>query len=187
VRICVFCGSSPGRLPVYAESAANLGRLLAERGIGLVYGGAAVGTMGVIANAALAAGGEVYGVIPQQLIEREIAHRGLTELYETADMHERKAKMADLSDAFIALPGGAGTMEELFEVWTWLQIGIHSKPIGLLDVAGYYSRLAALLDHMVDEGFLKPQSRDALQIDADPSRLVDLLESAPTPTPKWGG
>ena len=187
MRICVFCGSSPGRLPAYTESAATLGRLLAERGIGLVYGGATVGTMGVIANAALAAGGDVYGVIPQQLVEREIAHRGLTELYEVADMHQRKAKMAELADAFIALPGGAGTMEELFEVWTWLQIGIHDKPIGLLDVESYYSRLEALLDHMVEEGFVKPQYRAALQVDADPVRLIDRLSSATTPAPKGGG
>lgn len=186
MRICVFCGSSIGRRPVYAESAAVLGRLLAERGIGLVYGGAMVGTMGVLADAALTAGGEVYGVMPQQLLDREIAHRGLTELYEVADMHQRKAKMAELADAFITLPGGAGTMEELFEVWTWWQIGIHTKPIGLLDVEGYYSRLRALLDHMVEEGFLKARSRDALRIDADPGRLVDLLGTAEAPAVKLG-
>ncbi|SDS76784.1 hypothetical protein SAMN04489812_2962 [Microlunatus soli] len=172
-------------MPVYADAAAGLGELFASRGIGLVYGGATVGTMGVIADAALAAGGEVYGVIPQQLVDREIAHRGLTELYEVADMHQRKAKMAELADAFIALPGGAGTLEELFEVWTWSQLGLHDKPIGLLDVAGFYARLLPLLDHMVDEGFLKPQYREALQIESDPQRLLELLGEAPTPAPKW--
>lgn len=185
MRICVFCGSSPGRSPVYAEAAATLGELLADRGIGLVYGGATVGTMGVIADATLSAGGEAYGVIPQQLVDREIAHRGLTELYEVADMHQRKAKMAELADAFIALPGGAGTLEELFEVWTWAQLGLHSKPIGLLDVAGYYDRMRPMLDHMVAEGFLKPEYRDALQIDADPETLLKRLGTAPTPGPKW--
>lgn len=165
----------------------SLGQLLADRGIGLVYGGATVGTMGVIADAALAAGGEVYGVIPQQLIDLEIAHRGLTELYEVADMHQRKAKMADLADAFIALPGGAGTLEELFEVWTWSQLGLHDKPIGLLDVAGYYGRMRPMLDHMVGEGFLKPQYREAIQLESDPHRLLELLDTAPKTAPKWVG
>lgn len=185
VRICVFCGSSPGRIPAYAEAAAGLGRLLAQRGIGLVYGGACVGTMGVIAEAALAAGGEVYGVIPTDLVDREIAHPGLTGLYETSDMHERKAKMAELSDGFIALPGGAGTLEELFEVWTWWQLGLHKKPIGLLDVEGYYSRMAPFLDHMVAEGFLRAGYRDALQIDTDAAALLKKLETVPTPESKW--
>lgn len=185
MRICVFCGSSPGRLPLYAAAATELGQLLADQGIGLVYGGATVGTMGVIADATLAAGGQVYGVIPQQLVDREIAHRGLTELHEVADMHQRKARMAELADAFIALPGGAGTLEELFEVWTWSQLGLHDKPIGLLDVNGYYGQLLPLLDHMVDEGFLRPQYREALQIESDPRRLLELLGEAPTPAPKW--
>ncbi|HEY9293192.1 MAG TPA: TIGR00730 family Rossman fold protein [Microlunatus sp.] len=187
MRICVFCGSSTGRIPAYAEAAAGLGRLLAGRGIGLVYGGATVGTMGILADAALAAGGEVYGVIPQQLVDREIAHRGLTELYEVTDMHERKAKMTELADAFIALPGGAGTLEELFEVWTWSQLGLHSKPIGLLDVAGFYDRMEPLLDHMVAEEFLKPAYREALQIDADPQMLLKRLAAVQAPAPKWSG
>jgi uncharacterized protein (TIGR00730 family) len=187
VRICVFCGSSTGRTPAYAEAAAGLGRLLAERGIGLVYGGATVGTMGIIADAVMTAGGEVHGVIPRQLFDREVAHRGLTELYEVADMHERKARMAELADAFIALPGGAGTLEELFEVWTWSQLGLHTKPIGLLDVAGYYQRLQPLLDHMVAEGFLRPEYRDALRIRADAPALLDELLTAVPPAPKWGG
>src|SRR5215208_6565109 len=138
MRICVFCGSSPGRGDAYGAAAAGLGRLLAERGIGLVYGGASVGTMGIVADAALAAGGEVVGVIPQALVDREMAHAGLTDLRVVADMHQRKATMADLSDGFVALPGGAGTMEELFEVWTWALLGLHAKPIGLLDVNGFY-------------------------------------------------
>ncbi|WP_228265989.1 LOG family protein [Microlunatus elymi] len=187
MRICVFCGSSTGRIPAYAQAAAGLGRLLAERGIGLVYGGATVGTMGVMADAALAAGGQVYGVIPGQLVDREIAHRSLTELYEVADMHQRKAKMAELADAFIALPGGAGTLEELFEVWTWAQLGLHNKPIGLLDVAGYFQLMTPLLDHMVAEGFLKPQYREALQIDADPELLLKRLAAVEPPPPKWSG
>jgi uncharacterized protein (TIGR00730 family) len=187
VRICVFCGSSTGRIPAYAEAAAGLGRLLAERGIGLVYGGATVGTMGVIADATLEAGGEVYGVIPRQLVDRELAHRGLTALYEVADMHERKARMAELADAFVALPGGAGTLEELFEVWTWSQLGLHTKPIGLLDVAGYYHRLRPMLDHMVAEGFLRAEYRDALVIASEPvALLADLLAAEPPPS-KWDG
>lgn len=185
MRICVFCGSSPGRIPAYAEAAAGVGRLLAERGIGLVYGGATAGTMGVLADAALAAGGEVYGVIPTNLVDREIAHRGLTELYETAGMHERKAKMAELADGFIALPGGAGTLEELFEVWTWAQIGLHDKPIGLLDVEGYWTRMTALLDHMVAEGFLRPEYRNALQIDTDAATLLAKLATVRPPGSKW--
>lgn len=185
MRICVFCGSSTGRIPAYAEAAAGLGRLCAERGIGLVYGGASVGLMGVLADAALAAGGEVYGVIPTDLVDREIAHPGLTRLYETSGMHARKAQMAELADGFIALPGGAGTLEELSEVWTWAQLGLHQKPIGLLDVQGYYSRMTPFLDHMVAEGFLRPAYRDALQIDTDAGALLEKLTSVPTPEPKW--
>jgi uncharacterized protein (TIGR00730 family) len=187
VRICVFCGSSPGRIPAYADAAAGLGRLFAERGIGLVYGGAAVGTMGILADATLAAGGAVYGVIPTQLVDREIAHPGLTELYEVATMHQRKARMEELSDGFVALPGGAGTLEELFEVWTWAQLGLHDKPIGLLDVEGYYSRMTPLLDHMVAEEFLRPEYRGALQIDTDPVALLEKMAAVRPPGPKWSG
>ena len=187
MRICVFCGSSPGRIPAYAEAAAGLGRLLAERGIGLVYGGATVGTMGVIADAALEAGGEVHGVIPTQLFEREVAHTGLTQLHEVDNMHQRKALMEELADGFIALPGGAGTLEELFEVWTWSQLGLHSKPIGLLDVEGYYSRMIPFLDHMVAEGFLSDRYRDAIQIDADPTTLLQKMATVRPPEPKWSG
>ncbi|WP_211260640.1 TIGR00730 family Rossman fold protein [Amycolatopsis jejuensis] len=173
MRICVFCGSARGFSPEYTDAAAGMGKLLAQRGIGLVYGGASVGTMGVVADAALAAGGEVIGVIPEVLSSVEIAHGGLTELHVVADMHQRKAKMAELSDAFVALPGGAGTLEELFEVWTWAQLGIHRKPIGLLDVAGYYTPLVAFADHMQQEGFLRPETRALLTVDSDAAALLD--------------
>src|SRR6187399_97384 len=172
-RICVFCGSLTGNDPVYTEQAAAVGKLLAERGIAVVYGGGSVGIMGVVADAALAAGGEVIGVIPRHLMRAEIAHAGLTELHVTADMHERKAKMAELSDAFLALPGGAGTLEELAEVWTWAQLGLHGKPIGLVDVAGYFAPLREFADHMVTEGFLRPRHRDIMIVDPDPAVLLD--------------
>ncbi|WP_072474474.1 TIGR00730 family Rossman fold protein [Amycolatopsis australiensis] len=185
-RICVFCGSSMGFSPRYAEQAAALGKLLAQRGIGLVYGGASVGTMGAVADAALAAGGEVIGVIPEALSSVEIAHAGLSELHVVADMHERKAKMAALSDGFLALPGGAGTLEELFEVWTWAQLGLHGKPIGLVDVDGYYAPLMAFADHMVTEGFLKADYRSLLLTDPDPAALLDRFETYEPPVPpKW--
>ena len=185
VRICVFCGSSPGRGDGYREAAAGLGRLLGERGIGLVYGGATAGTMGVVADAALLAGGEVFGVIPQALVDREIAHTGLTELHVVKSMHKRKAMMADLADGFIALPGGAGTLEELFEVWTWAQLGLHTKPLGLLDVAGFYEPLAAMLDHMVEEGFLAATYRDMVARESDPVALLDRLTTYRPPGHKW--
>jgi uncharacterized protein (TIGR00730 family) len=181
----VFCGSSTGRGEGYADAARQLGRTLAERDIGLVYGGASVGTMGVLADAALAAGGEVVGVIPQHLIDREVAHDGLTELRVVETMHERKALMADLSGGFIALPGGAGTMDELFEAWTWAQLGLHAKPIGILDVAGFYAALQELTSHMVAEGFLQQDYRDMLRVHTDPGELVTSLTSYKPPSPKW--
>ncbi|WP_215549847.1 TIGR00730 family Rossman fold protein [Amycolatopsis sp. CA-230715] len=185
-RICVFCGSSMGFSPLYAERAAALGTMLAERGIGLVYGGASVGTMGVVADAALAAGGEVIGVIPQHLSRVEISHAGLTELHVVADMHERKAKMAEFSDGFLALPGGAGTLEELFEIWTWAQLGLHGKPLGLVDVGGYYTRLREFVDHMVDEGFLRTQHRELLFVDEDPAVLLKAFAEYEAPViGKW--
>ncbi|HVV13231.1 TIGR00730 family Rossman fold protein [Amycolatopsis sp.] len=185
-RICVFCGSSAGKDPVYVEQAEILGKLLADRGIGLVYGGASVGIMGTVAQAALSAGGEVIGVIPKHLMRAEIAHAGLTELHVTEDMHERKAKMAELSDGFLALPGGAGTLEELAEVWTWAQLGLHSKPIGLVDVAGYYQPLRQFVDHMVTEGFLRPEHRDFLLTGSDPAALLDAFATYEPPTvAKW--
>lgn len=150
-----------------------LGELLAKRGIGLVYGGASVGTMGVLADAALRAGGEVIGVIPDALVSRELAHRGLSELHQVSGMHERKAKMTELADGFLALPGGAGTLEELFEVWTWSQLGLHGKPIGLVDVDGYYQPLLRFLRHMVAEGFLRESYHEMIAVDADPAALLD--------------
>ncbi len=174
-RICVFCGSSLGLRPAYAEAARATGRLIAERGLGLVYGGGEVGLMGVLANAAMAAGGEVIGVIPEALMRMEVGHPELTALHVVDTMHERKAMMADLSDAFIALPGGIGTLEELFEVWTWGQLGIHPKPLGFLDVDGYYDHLHAFLDHSVSEGFLKDRHRAMAAVESDPAALLDRL------------
>ena len=164
-----------GADPAYRLAAQALGRTLAERGVGLVYGGASVGLMGVVADAALAAGGEVVGVMPEALVAREIAHPGLTALRVVQTMHERKAVMAAESDGFVALPGGIGTLEELFEVWTWAQLGIHAKPCGVLDVGGYYAPLLAFLDRGVAEGFVRPAQRAALLVDDDPGRMLDRL------------
>jgi len=176
-RVLVFCGSSPGARHEYAAAADELGRLLAARGLGLVYGGARVGLMGAVADGALAGGGEVIGVIPGQLVEHEIAHTGLTDLREVRTMHERKALMAELSDAVIALPGGTGTLDELFELFTWSQLGLHHKPIGLLDVLGYWQPLLAMLDHMVTERLLRAEHRDMLLVSTDSAELLDQLES----------
>jgi hypothetical protein len=179
--ICVFCGSHPGRLPAYADAARRLGQRLAERGFELVYGGGKVGLMGVLADAVLAGGGRVYGVIPEALLRREVGHGGVTELRVVDSMHERKALMAERADAFVALPGGLGTLEELFEVWTWGALGIHTKPCGLLDVAGYYERLVAALDHAVEEGFVRHRHRDILLVESDIDRLLDRLEAYEAP------
>ena len=185
-RICVFCGSSPGAIPAYGELAARLGRLLALEGLGLVYGGASVGLMGGLADAALAGGGEVIGVIPQALVDMEVAHRGLTDLRVVATMHERKAVMADLGDAFVALPGGLGTLDELFEVLTWAQLGLHAKPTGLLDLGGYFQPLLAFLDGAVQARFLQPAHRGMLLVEADPTRLLAALRAYRPPPPfKW--
>ena len=171
---------------MYTGAATALGKLLAERGIGLVYGGASVGLMGAVADGALAAGGEVIGVIPEHLQSVEIAHHGLAELIVTDGMHGRKAKMAELADGFLALPGGAGTLEELAEVWTWAQLGLHGKPIGLVDVAGYYRPFWEFIDHMVTEGFLRPQHRDLVFVDPDPSVLLDAFATYRAPdVAKW--
>ena len=176
-RICVFTGSNPGVRPEYAEAAWELGMALAARNIGLVYGGASVGLMGRLADAVLEAGGEVYGVIPQGLFRREVAHRNLTQLHEVKSMHERKALMADLADGFIALPGGYGTFDELFEITTWAQIGLHSKPIGLLNVARYFDPLLHLIEHASREGFI-PDFNAHLLLESDsPTHLLDLLAS----------
>jgi uncharacterized protein (TIGR00730 family) len=176
-RLCVFCGSSFGARDVYRAEAEAFGGLLARRQIELVYGGARVGLMGALADAVLAGGGRVTGVIPQALMEREVAHVGLTDLRVVSSMHERKALMASLSDGFVALPGGIGTLEELFEVWTWSQLGLHAKPCALLDINGFYSGLAAFMDHVVVEGFLKPQQRRALLVETDAEALLERLAS----------
>lgn len=184
MRICVFCGSSNG-LDVHLEAARLVGRTLAERGIGVVYGGAKVGTMGAVADAALAAGGEVVGVIPESLVTWEVAHDGLTEQHIVDGLHARKALMAELSDGFIALPGGVGTMEELFEVWTWAQLGLHEKPVGLLDVDGFYEHLLRFTDTMVEAGFLRKPYRDLLIVGNDLPALLERFAAYQPPTRKW--
>ena len=185
-RVCVFCGSSPGARPEYTEVAVAMARLLAERGIGLVYGGASVGLMGRLADTALKAGGEVIGVVPEGIFPTEIPHAGLTEQHIVGTMHERKALMGELSDGFIALPGGTGTLEELFEVFTWTQLGIHGKGCVLLNVCGYYDGLIAFLDHAVDERFLRPQHREMLMTaDSPESALAELEAFEPPVVGKW--
>lgn len=185
-RICVFAGSSPGARPEYAAAAADLGRLLAERGHTMVFGGGAVGLMGVTATAALDAGGEVIGIIPEALDRREVAFQGLTELRVVETMHERKAQMADLSDAFVLLPGGFGSIEEFVEVLTWNQLGIHAKPCGMLDVLGYWQPLLAMIDHGVQERFLRDEHRAMVLSATDPAELLDLLATTSMPTvSKW--
>ena len=186
--LCIYCGSNPGRQPAYIEAARELGRQMAGRGIGLVYGGASVGIMGAVADAVLEAGGHVTGIIPQSLVQKELAHGGLSELHVTGSMHERKRMMADLSDGFVALPGGAGTLEELFEVWTWAQLGHHDKPCALYNVGGYYDQLAAFLDHTVAEQFVKPQHREMLIVAQDAQDLLARIEAYEAPTvTKWIG
>jgi uncharacterized protein (TIGR00730 family) len=187
-RLCVFCGSSTGDAPAYAAAAHALGTTLARRGIGLVYGGASVGLMGAVADAALEAGGEVIGVMPEALAKKELAHAGLTDLRIVGSMHERKALMAELSAGFIALPGGLGTLEELFEVWTWAQLGYHAKPCALLNVAGFYDPLIAFLDGVVAHRFLKPAHRDMLVVAEDSDALLDRLAAyRPPDVGKWIG
>ena len=184
--VCVFCGASTGANPAYREAAIALGQAIAQRGLTLVYGGGAVGLMGIVADAAMAAGGEVIGIIPQALKDAEVGHSGLTRLEVVDGMHARKARMAELSDAFVALPGGLGTLEELFEVWTWGQLGYHAKPLGLLDVNGFYSKLGSFLDHVVEEGFVRPQHRAMLQLTDSPAELLDAMDSYRAPVlPKW--
>lgn len=175
-RICVFCGSSFGIRPAYKEAAQRLGKLLASRGIGLVYGGGCVGLMGALADAVLAGGGEAIGVIPDSLMRREIGHRGLTRLHVVNTMHERKALMADLSDAFIALPGGYGTLEELFEAVTWSQLGIQQKPCCLLNVERYWDGLLAVLDRAVDEGFVRPENAQLVLVAKNPETMLERLK-----------
>ena len=186
--VCVFCGASPGGDPVYRAAAETMGREIAGRGLRLVYGGAKVGLMGAVADAALGAGGEVIGVLPHALSDKEIAHTGLTSLEIVGSMHERKARMAELSDAFIALPGGAGTLEEIFEIWTWGQLGFHAKPAGFLNVRGYYDGLRGFVDHAVGEAFLKAPHRDMLIFREDCVEMLDALGAyVPPVVEKWIG
>ncbi|MPY86394.1 MAG: TIGR00730 family Rossman fold protein [Luteitalea sp.] len=184
--VCVFCGSSRGRRSGHAASARQLARALVARELGLVYGGAHVGLMGELADAMLAAGGKVIGVIPQALVDREVAHTGLADLRVVDGIHARKARMAELGDAFVALPGGIGTLEELFEVWTWLHLGLHRKPCGLADVEGFYRPLVRFLDHAVAEGFVRPDARATLLVDANIERLLDRLVAAMPPRASAG-
>ena len=187
-RICVFCGSSPGGDPAYFDAAQEMGREIAARNLTLVYGGGHVGLMGALADAVLDAGGSVIGVIPHALAVREIAHQRLTRLHVVGSMHERKAMMADLSDAFVALPGGFGTYEEFFEAVTWTQLGVHKKPCGLLNVSGFYDPVIQFLDHAVREQFIRPAHRETVLVDSDPARLLDKLTAVVLPdVPKWIG
>lgn len=184
--VCVYCGSSPGRLDAYADAARSLAALLVAQNIRLVYGGANVGIMGIMADTALRLGGEVVGVIPEALVQKEVAHTGLTELHVTRSMHERKTLMAELADGFIALPGGIGTLEELFEVWTWAQLGFHHKPCGLLNVEGYYNGLVAFLDHSASEQFVKAVHRDMLIVEGTPEALLARFQTYAAPVvSKW--
>ncbi|MFT4436149.1 TIGR00730 family Rossman fold protein [Caballeronia sp. 15715] len=179
--VCVYCGSANGARPVYAEAAKAFGRALVEADLALVYGGGSVGLMGIIADEVLALGGRAIGVIPELLMNKEVGHKGLTELYVVPDMHQRKKKMADLSDAFVSMPGGVGTFEELFETYTWAQLKYHEKPVALLNVDGYYDPLLAMLRHTVEEGFMRTPYLDMLQVNADPVKLIELLKAYTPP------
>lgn len=185
-RICVFCGSNPGSSPDFIAAARALAAALVDRNLALVYGGGRVGLMGAVADEVLRLGGSAVGVIPRALWDREVGHAGLTELHVVESMHERKALMADLADGFIALPGGLGTIEEIFEIWTWSQLGIHAKPIGFLDVLDYYSPLMQFLDHGVDAGFVRPAHRAVAMVDTDPGKLLDRFATfTPPAVEKW--
>jgi uncharacterized protein (TIGR00730 family) len=184
--ICLFCGSSPGADPLFRQAAAALGRCFAEQHLRLVYGGGSVGLMGVAADACLAAGGEVIGVIPQLLMDKEVGHAGVTTMHVVQTMHERKALMTELSDGFIALPGGYGTLDELFEALTWLQLGYHGKPVGILNVGGFFDSLLAFIDHSRDQQFLRPMHHDALCVDRElPALLAKMREVEAPDTNKW--
>jgi len=185
-RVCVFCGSSCGSHPEYRKAIEDLGRELVRRGIGLVYGGGNVGLMGALADAVLKAGGEAIGVIPRNLMAKEVGHKGLTKLHVVGSMHERKALMADLSDAFVAMPGGFGTMEEFCEVLTWSQLGLHAKPCGILNVLGYYSPLLAMFDHAVEQQFLRPENRALVLTHQSAAGLLQALDEwRPVYVEKW--
>lgn len=184
--LCVYCGSSPGADPAFLEAGRTLGRLLVERDIGLVYGGASVGVMGAVADTVLSGGGLAIGIIPEALAVKEVAHDGLTEQHVVGSMHERKALMAERSDGFVALPGGWGTFEEIFEILTWAQLGFHEKPCGLLNVNGYYDHLHAFLEHAIESGFVPPVCRDMLMVETDPDRLLDRYATYRAPkVRKW--
>ena len=185
-NICVYCGSSPGRQEAYASAARALAAALVDRNLGLVYGGASIGIMGMVADAVLELGGQAVGVIPQALARKEVAHANLTELHVTRSMHERKTLMAELSDGFIAMPGGIGTLEEIFEIWTWAQLGFHGKPCGLLNVAGYFDSLITFLDHATAEQFVRRPHRSLLIVEQDPEALLDRFGQYVPPTAqKW--
>ena len=187
-RICVYCGSSPGAYPKYMNIAQALGREIAHRGLELVYGGGSVGLMGGVANAVLDAGGTVHGVIPRGLFDREVPHRALSHLYEVGSMHERKSLMANLSDAFLTLPGGIGTLEELFESWSWIQLGIYKKPCGLLNMDGYYNHLLQFLEHTSQQGFVRRTYLDMVLVDTDPLSLLDKIQAHQPPlVSRWMG
>jgi uncharacterized protein (TIGR00730 family) len=179
--VCVFCAANPGAHPAYAQHTAAFGRFLAESGRRIVYGGGRTGLMGALAEGALAAGGEIVGVMPRHLVDREVAHTGLSELHVVGSMHERKARLAELSDGFVALPGGLGTLEELFETWTWGQLGLHRKPYGLLDIGGFFAPLLEFLDHAVHEGFIRAEYRSLLLVDSDPAALLGRMEAFDPP------
>lgn len=186
--LCVYCGSSRGRLDTYTAAARALAQAMVERSIRLVYGGASVGIMGVVADEVLRLGGVAVGVIPEALMRKELAHAGLTELHVTPSMHARKTLMAELADGFVALPGGIGTFEEIFEIWTWAQLGFHRKPCGLLNVASYYDALAVFLDHAMAEQFVSPEHHQMLVVESDPAALLDrFLTYTPPALPKWLG
>lgn len=187
-NLCVYCGSNSGTRPEYAIEARRFAEALVDRNIGLIYGGASIGLMGVVADTVLAAGGTVTGVIPRALLRKEVVHHGLTELVITESMHARKAKMAQLADAFVALPGGIGTFEELFEIWTWTQLGFHRKPCALFNALGYFDPLVRFLDHAVEEGFLKPMHRSMLLVSDSAENLLEALRSyRPPVVEKWVG
>ena len=186
MKVAVYCGSSAGNEPQFLAATQALGQHFVQQGIDVVYGGGHVGLMGAIADSVLQAGGRVYGVMPKHLVEREIAHQGLTELTVVADMHERKAQMAAMADAFVALPGGAGTLEEIFEVWTWAQLGHHRKPCAFYNVDGFYDPLFAMIEKMTTTGFLKPVYADMLIRTADPEALTEAFAGYQPPQNKWG-
>jgi uncharacterized protein (TIGR00730 family) len=184
-NICVFCGSSPGTDPKFMEEAVRCGTLIAQAGLTLVYGGGKVGLMGAVADAALAAGGQVQGVMPEDLVNAEIAHRGLTELHVVKSMHERKLRMADLSDGFLCLPGGPGTFEEIFEQWTWALLGIHAKPCGFVNVSGYYDPMRETIQKMADNGFIAQQYVDMLIYADGTAQALEAFQAYVAPPPKW--